>query len=77
MTANRPSEMVMSLDNVRGFALAASSSAFIGSSFVIKKIGLKKAGDARVRAGCASLLYLFEQYIFYSAVRFWRLLITV
>lgn len=44
----------MSIDNVRGFALATSSSAFIGSSFVIKKIGLKKAGDAGVRAGCAS-----------------------
>lgn len=38
----------MSIDNVRGFALATSSSAFIGSSFVIKKIGLKKAGDAGV-----------------------------
>lgn len=40
--------MVMSLDNLRGFALATSSGAFIGSSFVIKKIGLKKAGDVGV-----------------------------
>ena len=48
--------MVASLDNVRGLTLAMSSSAFIGSSFVIKKIGLKKAGDsaARARAGYAS-----------------------
>nr|CAD1824436.1 unnamed protein product [Ananas comosus var. bracteatus] len=35
--------MVMSKDNLRGFALALSSSFFIGSSFVIKKIGLRKA----------------------------------
>jgi hypothetical protein len=40
--------MVASLDNVRGLTLAMSSSAFIGSSFVIKKIGLKKAGDSGV-----------------------------
>jgi hypothetical protein len=46
--------MVASLDNVRGLTLAMSSSAFIGSSFVIKKIGLKKAGDSGVRAGCTS-----------------------
>ena len=45
--------MVASLDNIRGLTLAMSSSAFIGSSFVIKKIGLKKAGDSGVRAGCA------------------------
>ncbi|KAL5214363.1 hypothetical protein ABZP36_003515 [Zizania latifolia] len=52
--------MVMSIDNVRGFALATSSSAFIGSSFVIKKIGLKKAGDAGVRAGSGGYSYLYE-----------------
>ncbi|VAH31618.1 unnamed protein product [Triticum turgidum subsp. durum] len=53
--------MVMSLDNLRGFALATSSSAFIGSSFVIKKIGLKKAGDVGVRAGCSGgYSYLYE-----------------
>jgi hypothetical protein len=47
-------DMVVSLDNVRGLTLAMSSSAFIGSSFVIKKVGLKKAGDNGRRAGCAS-----------------------
>ncbi|VAH47126.1 unnamed protein product [Triticum turgidum subsp. durum] len=52
--------MVMSLDNLRGFALATSSSAFIGSSFVIKKIGLKKAGDVGVRAGSGGYSYLYE-----------------
>ncbi|KAM3227546.1 hypothetical protein ACQJBY_054380 [Aegilops geniculata] len=54
--------MVASLDNVRGLTLAMSSSAFIGSSFVIKKIGLKKAGDsgARARAGSGGHSYLYE-----------------
>uniref|UniRef100_A0ACD5UXP9 Uncharacterized protein n=1 Tax=Avena sativa TaxID=4498 RepID=A0ACD5UXP9_AVESA len=52
--------MVMSLDNLRGFALATSSSAFIGSSFVIKKIGLKKAGDVGERAGSGGYSYLHE-----------------
>lgn len=47
--------MVVSIDNMRGLSLAMSSSAFIGSSFVIKKVGLKKAGDSGVRAGCALL----------------------
>jgi len=52
--------MVASLDNVRGLTLAMSSSAFIGSSFVIKKIGLKKAGDSGVRAGSGGHSYLYE-----------------
>uniref|UniRef100_A0A0D9YSK1 Probable magnesium transporter n=1 Tax=Oryza glumipatula TaxID=40148 RepID=A0A0D9YSK1_9ORYZ len=43
-----PEGMVTSIDNVRGLTLAISSSAFIGSSFIIKKIGLKKAGDSGV-----------------------------
>lgn len=50
--------MAMSADNIRGFALALSSSVFIGSSFIVKKIGLKKAGMYGVRAGCALLLNL-------------------
>ncbi|XP_015689415.1 probable magnesium transporter NIPA2 isoform X1 [Oryza brachyantha] len=52
--------MVSSIDNVRGLTLAISSSAFIGSSFVIKKIGLKKAGDSGVRAGSGGFSYLYE-----------------
>lgn len=38
-------------DNVRGLVLAISSSLFIGSSFIIKKKGLKRAGTAGTRAG--------------------------
>ncbi|KAG8070731.1 hypothetical protein GUJ93_ZPchr0006g44869 [Zizania palustris] len=53
-------EMVSSIDNVRGLTLAISSSAFIGSSFVIKKVGLKKAGDSGVRAGSGGYSYLYE-----------------
>ncbi|AQK71106.1 putative magnesium transporter NIPA2 [Zea mays] len=52
--------MVASLDNVRGLTLAMSSSAFIGSSFVIKKVGLKKAGDNGVRAASGGFSYLYE-----------------
>ncbi|KAK1282955.1 hypothetical protein QJS10_CPB22g00704 [Acorus calamus] len=38
-------------DNVKGLVLALSSSLFIGSSFIVKKKGLKKAGNYGVRAG--------------------------
>uniref|UniRef100_A0A0D9VG61 Probable magnesium transporter n=1 Tax=Leersia perrieri TaxID=77586 RepID=A0A0D9VG61_9ORYZ len=56
-----PEDMVSSIDNVRGLTLAISSSAFIGSSFIIKKIGLKKAGDhSGVRAGSGGFSYLYE-----------------
>ncbi|WVZ75332.1 hypothetical protein U9M48_023398 [Paspalum notatum var. saurae] len=55
-----PPDMVVSLDNVRGLTLAMSSSAFIGSSFVIKKVGLKKAGDNGVRAASGGFSYLYE-----------------
>ncbi|RRT77937.1 hypothetical protein BHE74_00007864 [Ensete ventricosum] len=50
----------MSSDNIRGFALALSSSFFIGSSFIVKKIGLKKAGMSGVRAGSGGFSYLYE-----------------
>jgi hypothetical protein len=43
--------MVMSSDNVIGLVLALSSSVFIGSSFIIKKMGLKKAATNGNRAG--------------------------
>ena len=36
-----------------GLALALSSSLFIGSSFVIKKRGLRRAGASGLRAGAA------------------------
>ncbi|CAN1835264.1 Probable magnesium transporter NIPA2 [Linum perenne] len=56
----------MSRDNLHGLILAVSSSIFIGSSFIVKKKGLKKAADNGTRAGlfffffqfgCISLLY--------------------
>ncbi|THU70769.1 hypothetical protein C4D60_Mb08t28490 [Musa balbisiana] len=54
--------MAMSADNIRGFALALSSSFFIGSSFIVKKIGLKKAGMYGVRAGSGGFSYLYEPF---------------
>jgi magnesium transporter len=41
----------MSTDNIKGLVLAVSSSIFIGASFIVKKKGLKKAGNSGVRAG--------------------------
>jgi len=43
-------------DNVIGLVLAVSSSVFIGSSFIIKKMGLKKAASNGSRAG-SSIIY--------------------
>jgi hypothetical protein len=52
--------MVMSSDNVIGLVLALSSSVFIGSSFIIKKMGLKNAATNGNRAG--SFLFFFWSY---------------
>lgn len=52
--------MGVSADNLRGLALALSSSIFIGSSFIVKKKGLKKAGSTGVRAGSGGFSYLHE-----------------
>ncbi|XP_004298209.1 PREDICTED: magnesium transporter NIPA2-like [Fragaria vesca subsp. vesca] len=52
--------MGLSSDNVHGLILAVSSSIFIGSSFIIKKKGLKKAGTTGVRAGSGGHTYLYE-----------------
>ncbi|KAK8571655.1 hypothetical protein V6N12_027733 [Hibiscus sabdariffa] len=52
----------MSSDNVRGFVLAVSSSVFIGSSFIIKKQGLKKAGASGPGAGQGGHSYLYEPW---------------
>ncbi|CAH9087902.1 unnamed protein product [Cuscuta europaea] len=54
-------EKVMSADNIKGVVLAISSSFFIGSSFIIKKKGLKKAGSGSgLRAGAGGYSYLLE-----------------
>ena len=37
-------------DNLKGFILAAVSGVFIGSSFIIKKLGLQRAGALGTRA---------------------------
>ncbi|XP_042374379.1 probable magnesium transporter NIPA6 [Zingiber officinale] len=47
-------------DNTKGFILALVSSAFIGSSFILKKKGLKRAGKSGVRAGVGGYTYLLE-----------------
>ncbi|KAJ8755186.1 hypothetical protein K2173_018984 [Erythroxylum novogranatense] len=54
--------MGMSSDNVSGLVLAISSSVFIGSSFIIKKKGLKKAGICGRRAGMGGHSYLYEPW---------------
>ncbi|KAK7317154.1 hypothetical protein RJT34_01139 [Clitoria ternatea] len=54
--------MGISNDNVIGLILALSSSVFIGSSFIIKKIGLKRAADKGTgeRAATGGHSYLLE-----------------
>ncbi|KAK8491326.1 hypothetical protein GQ457_01G033540 [Hibiscus cannabinus] len=52
----------MSSDNIRGLVLAVSSSIFIGSSFIIKKQGLQKAGASGPRAGQGGHSYLYEPW---------------
>ncbi|KAF3434639.1 hypothetical protein FNV43_RR21724 [Rhamnella rubrinervis] len=47
-------------DNSMGVILAMASSAFIGSSFILKKKGLKRAGAAGTRAGVGGYTYLLE-----------------
>lgn len=52
-------EMTMS-DNSIGLILATTSSAFIGSSFILKKKGLKRAGASGTRAGELLLIVEFD-----------------
>ncbi|XP_022969501.1 probable magnesium transporter NIPA6 isoform X1 [Cucurbita maxima] len=47
-------------ENTKGLVLAMASSAFIGSSFILKKKGLKRAGATGVRAGVGGYTYLLE-----------------
>ena len=47
-------------DNCKGLVLAMSSSAFIGSSFILKKKGLKRAAARGTRAGVGGYTYLLE-----------------
>lgn len=54
--------MGVSKDNVIGLGLAIFSSIFIGSSYIIKKKGLIKAGASGIRAGSISLLANRKMY---------------
>ncbi|TKY47830.1 magnesium transporter NIPA4 [Spatholobus suberectus] len=49
-------------DNVIGLVLALSSSVFIGSSFIIKKLGLKRAANNGKRAATGGHSYLYEPW---------------
>ncbi|KAM0912074.1 hypothetical protein ACQ4PT_013034 [Festuca glaucescens] len=49
-----------SSDNTVGLALAVASSAFVGGSFILKKIGLMRAGKLGVSAGGGGYTYLLE-----------------
>ncbi|CAD5319082.1 unnamed protein product [Arabidopsis thaliana] len=50
----------METDNGKGLILAVASSVFIGSSFILKKKGLKRAGAIGTRAGYGGYTYLLE-----------------
>ncbi|KAF8398283.1 hypothetical protein HHK36_017210 [Tetracentron sinense] len=52
--------MDFSSDNLKGFVLALLSSGFIGTSFIIKKKGLRRAAASGVRAGFGGYSYLWE-----------------
>eukprot|EP00250_Pteridium_aquilinum_P016253 c23026_g1_i2 orf=716-1846(-) len=47
-------------ENLVGLILALLSSIFIGSSFILKKKGLKRAGASGIRAGVGGYTYLYE-----------------
>ncbi|MED6130780.1 hypothetical protein PIB30_003801 [Stylosanthes scabra] len=49
-------------DNVTGLILAVSSSVFIGSSFIVKKMGLRKAATTGKRAATGGHSYLLEPF---------------
>lgn len=52
-------------ENSKGLILAVASSAFIGSSFILKKKGLKRAGASGTRAGTVRFQFFFSFYDFF------------
>lgn len=50
-------------ENSKGVILAVASSAFIGSSFILKKKGLKRAGASGTRAGTVQFQIFFKSLI--------------
>ncbi|MBA0739144.1 hypothetical protein Gogos_012440, partial [Gossypium gossypioides] len=55
-------------DNLKGVILAVASSAFIGSSFILKKKGLKRGGASGIRAVIMGEIANFVAYIYAPAV---------
>ena len=55
---NNEAAVVLSEDQAKGLALACSSAIFIGTSFIIKKKGLRAAGTRGIRAGALHSLCL-------------------
>ncbi|MBA0655275.1 hypothetical protein Goklo_007775 [Gossypium klotzschianum] len=55
-------------DNSKGLILAMASSAFIGSSFILKKKGLKRAGASGTRAVIVGEVANFVAYVYAPAV---------
>jgi len=65
----------METDNGKGLILAVASSVFIGSSFILKKKGLKRAGAIGTRAG--SLFFSFSITFTVFAYQFYNLRLLV
>ncbi|OVA04161.1 Magnesium transporter NIPA [Macleaya cordata] len=59
-TSSENENSILYANNLKGFILAVTSSAFIGSSFIIKKKGLKRAGVSGARASVGGYGYLLE-----------------
>ncbi|MCL7041046.1 hypothetical protein MKW94_028456 [Papaver nudicaule] len=60
LSSSPTNEEAAYVNNLKGFILAVISSAFIGSSFIIKKKGLKRAGHSGARASVGGYGYLME-----------------
>jgi len=63
-------------DNCKGLILAMSSSAFIGSSFILKKKGLKRAAARGTRAG-QFFFFIANHSTLFSKLPFYGFLLCV
>lgn len=61
--------MGISSDNLIGLVMALSSSIFIGSSFIIKKMGLRKAASNGKRAGSPLMISFLPHFNFLSVIQ--------
>ncbi|CAL5357010.1 unnamed protein product [Camellia sinensis] len=55
-------------DNAKGLILAVGSSLFIGTSFILKKKGLKRSVDSGTRAVIVGEVANFVAYVYAPAV---------